>query len=511
MVVAICAVLFVAAYGAAGSSQAAGPSRGGVLHFARSLDVDQGLDPYRSYSNGSIFVMSQIFDQLVELGPGSTLQPGLATSWSRAKNGLSYTFHLRDARFSDGSPVTAEDVKFSVSRWANPKTNPSTGYLASTVRRVEIVDAHTIRVRLKKVDAPLLDYLSMVGASIVPEKLFTAAGKGFADHPVGSGAFKLKELIPGQRTVLERNPFYWRKGQPYLDGVEFDYVPDSGTRVLEMRSAQADVADQIPHNQVASLQETNGITVQVLKSVSWDSVFFNETKKPLQDRRIRQALNYATPKAEILKTVLYGQGQIANSNIPPLRYWDKSLAPYPYDIEKAKALMAQSSAPTGFKLDLVIVSGDAVEKQTAEIIKDEWGKIGVKVSILPRDFGTMFSDWLAGKGGEAATFPGDALSSDTLSDDEIAGLVFDPKAGLSSLGTFYDNSQVDKLLADAKGTIDDSRRAQDFAQIQQIGMRDVPAVPLFFTKSITAYRDKVQNFQTYPIGWWPLREVWMGS
>ncbi len=103
------------------------------------------------------------------------------------------------------------------------------------------------------------------------------------------------------------------------------------------------------------------------------------------------------------------------------------------------------------------------------------------------------------------------MSSDTLSDDEIAALVYDPAAGLNSLGTFYDNKKVTDLLADAKGTLDEDKRAADFAEIQQIGQDDAPAVPLFFTKSVTGYQDTVQNFQTYPIGWWNLREVWLSK
>lgn len=116
-----------------------------------------------------------------------------------------------------------------------------------------------------------------------------------------------------------------------------------------------------------------------------------------------------------------------------------------------------------------------------------------------------------GQGGEAATFPGDALSSDTLSDDEIAALMYDPESGLNSLGTFYNNPKIIDLLDDAKGTLDENQRAQDFSEIQQIGQDDVPSIPLFFTKSVTGYQDTVQNFQTYPIGWWPLREVWLSE
>ena len=174
---------------------------------------------------------------------------------------------------------------------------------------------------------------------------------------------------------------------------------------------------------------------------------------------VRQALNYATPKEQILEAVLFGNATVANSNIPPVKYWDEAVEPYPFDLAKAEQLMAKSSVPDGFDLDLTIPSGDPVEKQTAEIIKAEWAKIGVNVNIVQQEFGTMFANWLEGKGGMAATFPGDALSSDTLSDDEIAAIVYDPAAGLDSLGTGYENKKVIDLLGKAKGTLDEEVRA----------------------------------------------------
>jgi peptide/nickel transport system substrate-binding protein len=313
----------------------------------------------------------------------------------------------------------------------------------------------------------------------------------------------------GEETTLKRNPYYWRKGQPYLDEVAFKFVPDANTRTLQLRSGQVDVADAIPYNQVAALKAASGIDVEVSDSLKWDSIFLDLETKPLDEAKVRQALAYATPTQQILETVLFGNGQVSNSQIPRVEYWDESIAPYPYDIDKAKELLAQSSVPDGFDIQLQIASGDAVEKQMAEIIQDSWGQIGVKVEIVPRDFGTMFSDWLSGKGGGAATFPGDALSSDTLADDEIADLMYDPKSGLNALGTHYENPEVTALLAKAKGTLDQDERAATFAEIQKLGQRDVPSVPLFFTKNIVGYRDNVEDFQTYPIGWWPLREVWL--
>jgi peptide/nickel transport system substrate-binding protein len=443
---------------------------------------------------------------------GSELEPGLAKAWDTSDDGKEWTFHLRDAQFSNGDPVTADDVVFSLERFADPKINVNYATLGASIEKVEAVDDTTVKVTLNRVDGAFLDNLAMFAAAIVPKKVVEDVGdKAFADDPIGSGPFMVESYKRGQETVLVRNPHYWREGQPYLDEIDFEFVPDANTRTLELRSGEVDVADAIPYNQVDSLDGQDGITMEVADSLKWDAVFLNTSEPPLDEVEVRQALAYATPTDQILDAVLFGNGQVSNSQIPRVKYWDESIQPYSYDIAKAQELLSQSSVPDGFDIELKIPSGDAVEKQTAEIIKSEWEKIGVNVTISPEDFGTMFGDWLSGKGGQAATFPGDALSSDTLSDDEIAALMYDPAAGLNSLGTFYDNKEIVGLLEDASGTLDEDQRQEDFSKIQQLGMDDVPSVPLFFTKSVTGYQDSVQNFQTYPIGWWPLREVWISQ
>ena len=197
--------------------------------------------------------------------------------------------------------------------------------------------------------------------------------------------------------------------------------------------------------------------------------------------------------------------------IPKLKYWAESVKPYAFDIEKAKSLMAESSAPHGFTLELLIPSGDPVEQEIAQILKAEWAKIGVNVNIVQKELGELESTWFEGKGGMSATFEGGTLSSDTLSDDEIAGLMYNPEAGLNSLGTFYNNPKVIKLIEEAGTTLNEQKRASDFAESQQIGMNDAPAVPLYFTKSLTGVRSNVKDFETYPIGWWPLRQVWLSK
>jgi peptide/nickel transport system substrate-binding protein len=518
--VTIAAAVFIVpalltAGGAAGASTRVAsttPVKGGTLTFARFQDADVGLNPINAPSNGSIFTIQQIFDQLVEV-QGDHLVPGLAKSWHHSANGRVWTFNLRKAKFSNGQPVTAADVKFSLGQFANPKINVVYPVQGESIKKVQVVNAHTVKVRLKTVDAAFLYDIAMFAAAIVPENVVKhESQKAFGQHPIGSGPFMVASYRRGVATILKRNPYYWRKGQPYLSQVDFNFVPNANTRVLELRSGQADVADNIPYNQISSLKATSGVKVEISKSLKWSAVWLNTKKASLNKVKVRQALNYATPKAQILKTVLFNAGQIANSMIPINKYWVKSISPYPYNLKKAKQLLSQAGLSNGFKLSIVTPAGDQVVAQEVSIIQAAWAKVGVKLTIIPRDFATMFGDWLGGKGGaDSAVFPGDALSSDTLSDDELANLIYNPTAGLSSLGTFYKDPKILRLITDAKKTLNNTRRAKDFAQIQRLGLKDAQAVPLFFTKNVAGYRSNVHNFMTYPIGWWPLRQVWLSK
>jgi peptide/nickel transport system substrate-binding protein len=490
------------------TSTTAAPVKGGTLRFARAQDAAVGLDPINAPDNGSIFTIKQIFEPLADIGDGPDPIPGLAESWTTSEDGKVWTFTLRDAKFSNGDPVTAEDAAFSIERFADPKINVAYPALSAAIEKVEVVGPKEIKITLNRVDGAFLDAISMFAASIVPKKVVQDLGeKKFAEAPVGSGPFMVTEFTRGQRIVLERNPFYWREGEPLLDEVIFEFTPDANTRVLKLRSGEVDVADSIPVSQVASLEADDGISVLVKDSFKWDAIWLNTTAAPLSDPKLRQALNYATPKEQILETVLAGNGEVANSTLPRVKYWDESVKAYPYDIEKAKALIAESTVPNGTKIELAIVAGDPQEKQMAEIFKAEWAKIGVDAQIVEKEFGDAFSSWLSGKGGDAISFPGDALSSDTLSDDSIATLVLDPKGGLNALGTGYDNPEVLRLLKEASGTLDEGVRAANFATVQQLALDDAPAVPLFFSVTITGLRDSVQGFTTYKTGWWNLRQV----
>ncbi|MEZ4515959.1 MAG: ABC transporter substrate-binding protein [Chloroflexota bacterium] len=301
-------------------------------------------------------------------------------------------------------------------------------------------------------------------------------------------------------------PLLLERGQPYVDEFIIEYIPDDNTRMLKIESGEAQIATEVPYSQLERIGALDGVNVQVEDVMAWDAVWFNVGKPPLDDPNVIRALNYATPKEAMLQSLMYGAGEIANHVIAKVKYWDPTVEPYPYDLEQAQQFMAESSVPDGFSMSCLIVSGDQVERQQAEILQQEWAKIGVNIEIEAVDVGTIWDRWTSGDE-MCFTYPGAGLSSDALSDDNLAVVFFDYTGGADSFWTGWDNAQATELVQQAGGTIDEDVRTQTFHELQRLVMDEYPAVPLFFIKARTAVADGVQGFKTLPVKWWNLEDV----
>ena len=482
---------------------------GGSLVFARKQEPET-LNPMLAADNGSIWTITQIFDQLLEARHGyADPQPGLAESWSVSSNGLTYTFHLRDAAFSDGSPVTAQDVKFTLDRFANPKINANYSFLGSSIASTQVVNSRTVVVHLKHIDSTFLFNLAMFVPSVVPQKILTEMGEEkFGSNPVGSGAFRVKSWTRGVALELERNPHYWRSGRPYVDSLTFTTMPDDSSRLLALESGQADIADYIPYNEISHVNSRAGLTVKVESISDWSCIALNNAVKPFNELAVRQALNYATPRQQILESIYLGQAELANAQVGKVKFWDSSVPTYPYDLSKARKLLKSSSVPSGFSVPIITVSEDTVELSTVEIIQAAWGELGIKVTIDQVDIGTALSEWYADQK-PAMLFPGNVLSSDTLSVAENDAIFLDYAEGFDSFFTNYKSTQATSLINRAVASSSQAEQQSLYSQIQRLGMQDSPSVALFFNYACTGLSTKVQGFGTVPTGWWNLDAVWL--
>lgn len=485
-----------------------GGTRGGVFKMARN-EEPLSFDPLIPSDNGSIWVLYNMFDQLTTVNADSTdVVPSLAESWDISPDKTIYTFHLRKGvHFSDGTPMTADDVVFSIQRAADPKKS-GYSFLFGSVSRVKKLDANTVQVTLTQPFAPLLQNLNVFPASIVPAKLVQANAKGFAQKPVGTGPFALKVFRKGQLTHLVRNENYWKPGRPYLDEVRIPYVTDDNTRILKLQAGEIDAAVNIPYAQIEQLDKRNDVDVKIEELYRFDGIWLNNAKEPFDDIRVRQALNYATDKESIIKSILFGHAEVANHMMPKMKYWRQDVKAYPYDIAKAKQLIKQSKAPGGFTIPLVVPSGDSIISQVAQIVKQSWAEIGVKAEISNLDIGTAYtnfsnSNYVAGNNWY--------ITSDVVAPDELAAIQFDYSAtgGTHSFFTNYKSAEATALVNKAATATDDATRANAFGKLQEVVMHDAPMVALYFTPARTGVRTNVQNFHTAKTAWWRLENVWL--
>jgi len=492
--------------GVAHAAAAATPKRGGVLKFARNFEPVT-LGPFGAADNGTIWTIMMIYDQLVEYQAGSlTPQPGLAQSWEFKDGGKTVVFHLRSAKFSDGSPVTAADVKFSLDRFKDPKVNNLLPFLATSIASISAPSPSTIVMKLKRPDGALLSNLSVFPASITPKAIVTKLGdKAFAQKPVGSGPFVFEQWVRGQYLKMSRNPHYWKPGKPYLDGVEFDYITNDNTRILKLQSGEVDVAESIPFSQVDSLNK-GSTRVEVAPLASIDAIWLNNNHKPFGDKLVRQALNYATDKDAINRVVYFGHAEVANAIYPFFAYTDKSVKNYPYDIKKAKALLAKSSAPKGFDVTILIPSEDQTKAQMMAVVKQLWAQIGVNVTIQTMETNALFTKYM--NGDYEASDPLPSITSDVLVPDELALAWLDPTGVQKGFWSFYKSQKAWSLTLAANSTTNEARRKQLFGELQRLTLADAPWVPLFFVPARTGLGANVQNFHTLESGWWNLWEVW---
>lgn len=468
---------------------------GGVLRIAREQDSTT-FDPIFTILAPDVWVLNQFYSTLVRANADATdIVPDLAESWTVSPDGTVYTFKLREATFSDGTPVTASDVVFSLTRVRDTESSPMRG-LFTVMTKAEAPDPRTVVLTLSSPAPAFMSTLAMFAASIVPEHAVKAAGEGFGERPIGSGAFVLKEWRRGDRVILERNPLYWEAGLPKLDGIEWIYVPNDNTRMLKLTAGEVDAATFVPWNQIKDLQNDPNIRVQLDKSTRMDHILVNHAHPPLDNKAVRQALNMAIDQQAIVDAVTFGFGVPANSFFPlDGMDYNPDNPNYPYDPEKARAMLTEAGV-SGLRLDFVIVTGDSAHEQIAVLVKDQLGKIGVDVNVVKMEAGQQWDALVAGEYDIGIMW----WVNDIFDPDQKARFCVYGDPENRSYYTNYRNPKVSALVDEAAVELDPVRRRALYFEIQAIAKDDVHWIDLYYSPFRNASRANVTGFVQNPLG-----------
>ena len=483
------------------------PVKGGTLVVARAADVVL-WDPKFTNDNDSLWAQGQIFTTLLQnSADGTELQPALAESYEFSEDSKEFTFKLKAASFCDGTPITAEDVKFSFDRAIEADSGVSWQFAAGMV--VEAVDPQTVKVTLPDSNVAFPSYLTLWGSSILSKAHADAVGvEAMAEQPLGSGPFCLDTWEKGQRIVLTPNAGYWNPEQPYLDSVELRVVQDDNARVLQVRTGEVDIAMVIPANLASALEGVDGVKIFQETIYGTAAIVPNLAKVPaLADVKVRQAIARVIDKDAMIDAVLFGSGQAAQSPFygPGILYWTDEFA-VPYDVEAAKALMAESGFPDGFSTTLIIPSGDQLAQQTATIFADQLSQIGIQVAISPVEAGTWWEMWSGAEfelvyklGTNDVIDPAMNIPFDFWSKDE---------GGSDSAFSGYRNEEIVKISHEAQAELDSAARGELYKNLQRIAMEESPQFYLFHPTTIWATRDNVHGFAVFPTKAHRFWETW---
>lgn len=474
----------------------------GVLTIGRREDSTT-FDPIKTAQNIDFWVFSNVYDVLVRVDrTGTKLEPGLAESWTVSPDGLVYTFKMRDAKFSDGSPITAGDAAFSLLRIRDDEGSLwADSY--KVVKTAVAADPKTLVVTLVTPSAPFLSTLAMPGVSILSEAAMKKMGaEAYAENPVASGAFTVKEWLRGDKVVLAKNPNFWEAGRVSLDGVEWIAIPDDNTRMLKVQAGEIDSAIFVPFSRIAELEQDKNLKVHLDPSTREDHLLINHEHGKLADTRVREAIDYAIDKKAVVDAVTFGIGQVANSYIPAgaLYHFADNLQ-RPYDPEKAKALLAEAGA-TGLTLNYVVNAGDAVDEQIAVLLQQQFAKAGITANLQKVDPSQSWDMLIAGDYDISVMY----WTNDILDPDQKTTFVLGHDTNMNYM-TRYNNPKVKELVAEARVEQDPAKREAMYVEIQKLAKADVHWIDLYYSPYRNVSRANIDNFYQNPLGRFFLEDV----
>jgi len=502
LVVFVCG-LFFPSTGMAGEAI----KQGGTMIVTYKDDIST-LDPAIGYDWQNWSMIKSLFNGLMDYEPGTYhLKPDLAESFKISPDGKTYTFKIRkDVKFHNGRKLTAEDIKYSIERAVNPKTeSPGQGFFhsikgyddmvagkATTLSGMTVVDPYTLKIELSHPDATFLHVMAINFAFAVPKEEVEKWGQDFGKHPVGTGAFMLKEWKLGQRVVYVRNPNYYKPGLPRLDKIIFEVGQEPTVALLRLQRGEVDIlGDGIPPARFLQVKNDPKNAGMIIEGGQLHTgyISMNVRMKPFDNVKVRRAVNMAINKKRICK-IINNRAIPANQPLPPsMPGYDKNYKGYPYNPAKAKALLKEAGYPNGFTTELYANNTDP-NPRIAQAIQRDLAEIGIKA-----DLKTLAQSAVIAAGGEPDQAPmiwsgGMAWIADFPDPSNFYGPILGcggaVKGGWN--WSWYCNKKID-VRAEAADSLSDPSKTEERNEMWRSIfidiMKDAPWVPIFNEQRFT--------------------------
>jgi peptide/nickel transport system substrate-binding protein len=480
-----------------------------VIKIARG-QVSDTLDPQTT--SGLLVaheVMWQIYDSLIYLHEDGTVHPGLATEWSIAEDGLSVTYTLRpDVLFHDGTPFNAQAVADTVARHMDPAlASPTVSYLGP-LTEVQVVDDLTVTYVYSEPFAPMFVGLGYSYCAPISMAAVAEYGDEYGRHPVGTGPYKFVEWTADDTIVLEKNPdhtwsttFYETQQAPIIDRVEFVVIPEDATRLAALVAGEVDVVagtDAVPIDKLGSLSQEPGIEVYTRPAVGVYYAYFNQAIEPLNDVRVRQAIQHAVDLEALVALVLDGHGAPATSALASaFGAYKDDLPQYPYDPDRAIELLTEAGYADGFDVTYLNIASP-VYQRVAEVLQEYLAEVNINLIVESYPVGELIPKAASGEYGMTFFYY-------TYSDPDILHLI------LRTGGPFgwcnHNDAELDGWLDEQRVTLDPDARLQLLHDAQQRVNEQAYVLMLFEGVYAAAMQEQVEGLAIDLVGFLHLQEM----
>jgi peptide/nickel transport system substrate-binding protein len=488
-----------------------------IFNFVAAFGPPDTIDPAENWNGAGGFVINaHVYDALFRFqgAESAEIVPVLAVEAPTVENGgisddgLQYTIKLRpEAAFPDGSPVNAEAVKFSYDRVKALALGVD--FLLDQIEETAAVDDTTVRFTIKQPFSPFLNSLGSVFANCIVDPAVVEANateddpwahEYFKEHAAGSGPYILEsfDIALGQATLV-RNEQWWQgwSEEPHLDRVIVQYIPETATARLMLEQGDADYVGGITAEAAAALASVPGIVTAEGISLGQTFIALNTQVAPYDNPKLRQALAYALNYDAIIEGV-YGGGQKMDSVTPPMLGYAPASTEYTFDLEKAKALLAEAGYPDGLDIEIAVAQEDELGSLTLQLYQADLATIGVNLTITPIEGNAMFAEHLNGDPAQAQPAMFSFMGSDYPDSYQLLALTYGsrslPPAGCCNFA-YYNNPEMDEIITTVETTLDPEERQAALQKGFDLAYTDEPMIWLHVMADFAAMKDSVQGWE----------------
>ncbi len=454
------------------------------------------FDPHTVVAAGDKEILFNVFEGLYKFDSNGNLNPCLATAVEISDDSSVYTFTLREGvKFHNGNDMTADDVVYSLKRAAGLLDGQEAA-LVSELDSIKSVDNDNGKV-VVTLESPNSELLSYFTVAIIPDEV-----ADINKTPVGTGPFVFDSYTIGQDITLTKNSNYWNSELPYIDKAVFKITADMDAGLIELKNGTIDIFPYLTSDRANQL-DPNSFTI-LKKGSNMVQIFaLNNSVKPLDDKRVREAINYAVSRTDIINVTMDGAGEPLTTAMSPVmgKYYDTSLdGTYTQDIEKAKSLLAEAGYPDGFDLKITVPSNYLVHVNTAVELKSELSKIGINCTINQVDWPTWLQDTYTDRHYESTVI---ALTSNYAPYDVLN------RYQTGNNGNFinYSNPKVDELMAKIPTVSDGDAKVSMYHEVLKYLLEDSASCYLQDPANIVAVSSKLSGYNVYPMYVQDLSEV----